>query len=132
MLVFAKHRSTGGKEPEFKALYISGKWFAKKGKLFSINIKDTDIDQVDVIYSLPDNDQHTMWTPKRHSRLGIRREISNKYWSPIRNGMTLHGTISTIDNTFAIDWKRQNITNLGELDSFLTKLHKSDKPVTFD
>jgi len=127
MLVFAKHRATGGKEPEFKALYISGKWFAKRVKLFPINITADDLQYVDVIYSLPDNDQHTMWTPQRHSRQGTRREVSGKYWSPIRNGMILHGSISVDNKAFVIDWKRQNVTNLGELDSFLTKSRKSDK-----
>lgn len=126
-LVFAKHRSTGGKEPEFKALYISGKWFAKKGKLIPINIRDTDLQEVDVIYSLPDNDQHTMWTPQRHSRTSTRLEISNKYWAPIRTGMTLHGAIAITGKSFIIDWKRQNITNLDELDAYLTKSRKKDK-----
>jgi len=129
MLVFAKHRATG-KEPEWKALYITGKWFTKKGKLFPINIRETDLQEVDVIYSLPDNDQHPMWTPQRHSRVGTRREISNKYWAPIRHGMTLHGNILFDDRVkpyFVIDWKRQNITNIGELDAYLTKSRKSDK-----
>lgn len=125
-LIFAKHK-TIGKEPNFKAVYINGKWFAKKIKLFSINIEETDLTKVDVIFSLPENDYYTEWTPKKHSRKGTRLEISNKYWSPIRDGMILHGVLVDEDVKFIIDWKRQNITNLYEFNSFSTKLHKSDK-----
>lgn len=126
-LVFAKHHSIGKKEPEFKALYINGKWFAKKVKLFSINIEDTDLNKVDVIYSLPDNDQHNVWTPKQHSKQSAHLEVSTKYWAPIRHGITLHGDISIDKHTFVIDWKRQNITNIGELNRFLTKSQKLNK-----
>ena len=126
-LTFAKHCTSSKKEAGWKALYISGKWFAKKGKMFPINIRDTDLQEVDVIYSLPDNDQHTAWTPKKHSRQGTRLEISNKYWAPIRHNMLIHGALATTGVTFIIDWKRQNITNISELNAYITKLHKSDK-----
>jgi len=130
MLTFAKHKKAGS-EPVFKATYIDGKWYAKKDKLYYIPMFQDYLNRVDVVFSLPTNDYYPVWTPKRHPRTSTRLEIGTLYWAPIKEDIVIHGELidNIPDNTpyFIIDWKRQNLTNIGEFNKYNDKLYRLSK-----
>lgn len=81
---------------------IKRKWFAKYGKEeHPIARESLEISGMKILYSLPENTEHTPWTKREITRI-IDPFVVSKYWSNLCEGIAIIGKPNRKEGTFIV------------------------------
>lgn len=82
----------------YRAVYKNGSFFVKiDNKEFIVYIPYDYLCEVDYIYAKPENDYWNNWYIKPSSKNRNRLDISNRWWSCIKDGQRIKGSIGEFD-----------------------------------
>lgn len=95
----------------YRVIYKNGSFFVKIDNIeYLIYILQDYICEVNYIYSKPENDYHNTWTIKPSTKNRNRLDISNRWWSCIKDGQRIKGSVEE-DGFFHLDLKYVNEVN---------------------